>query len=140
MSVVRGMKVNLDQITNSEALNAAARSWVVPKKATILSHSSGTLIEAEDGILYLVTVGDWFRSDFISKSFPQVDDFNQLQDYGLTEIKDKLIRHQDKKIEIKVEVKQPEKSSGQKIPSQNNVVVAKVDKTVGSDIKSEKKD
>jgi hypothetical protein len=138
------MKVTLGQITNSDALNAAARDWVVPKKATILSHSSGTLIEAEDGQLYLVTVGDWFRSPFISKSFPQVDQFNQLQDYGLTEIKDRLVRHEEKKVEekiqVKVEVKQPEKLDGQAIPSKNNVSVEKVNKAMGSDIKSEKKD
>jgi hypothetical protein len=144
MSVVRSMKVTLGQITNSDALNAAARDWVVPKKATILSHSSGTLIEAEDGQLYLVTVGDWFRSPFISKSFPQVDQFNQLQDYGLTEIKDRLVRHEEKKVEekiqVKVEVKQPEKLDGQAIPSKNNVSVEKVNKAMGSDIKSEKKD
>ena len=144
MSVVRSMKVTLGQITNSDALNAAARDWVVPKKATILSHSSGTLIEAEDGQLYLVTVGDWFRSPFISKSFPQVDQFNQLQDYGLTEIKDRLVRHEEKKVEekiqVKVEVKQSEKLDGQAIPSKNNVSVEKVNKAMGSDIKSEKKD
>jgi hypothetical protein len=148
MNVVRTMKVTLDQVVNSDSLNAAARHWVVPKKATILSHSSGTLIEADDGQLYLATVGDWFRSPFVSKSFPQVDQFNQLQDYGLTEIKDKLVRHSEKKIELKVEekirprleVKKLEKLDGQTIPSKNNVSVEKVNKAVESDIKSEKKD
>ena len=148
MNVVRTMKVTLDQVVNSDALNAAARHWVVPKKATILSNSSGTLVEAEDGQLYLATVGDWFRSPFVSKSFPQVDQFNQLQDYGLTEVKDKLVRHSEKKIELKVEekvkarveVKKLEKLDGQTIPSKNNVSIEKVNKAVESDTKSEKKD
>jgi len=138
--LVRGIKVSIDQIINSEAPNAAARDYVTPKKATVLSTNYGTLIEAEEGGLYVVPVGEWFRSVYFGRAIPQVDQFNQLQDYGLTQIKDKLVRHEEPKIEEKVEVKKSEKPNGQEISSQNNVSPKKIDKAVASNPKSEKKD
>ena len=131
MNKVLGIKVKLQQILDSEAVSVSGKEFVTPKKATILSGNSGTLIEAQEGGLYLIPVGDWFRSPFIGKSFPQVDAFNELQDKGFTAIKDKIVRHENKV---------SEKVNGQEVRRQNNVSVKKVDKTMGSDIKSEKKD
>lgn len=135
-NVVKGVRITLDQVMNSEAINATSADFVTPKKATILSNNSGTLIEAETGGLYIVSVGNWFRSIFNGKALPQVDQFNKLQDLGLTAIKDKIVRHEEKP---KLEEKKVEKLDGQEIRSQDNVSVKKVDKAVGSNIKSEKK-
>lgn len=137
--LVRGVRVSIDQVINSEAPNAASRDYVTPKKATVLSSNSGTLIEAEEGGLYIVPVGEWFRSIYFGRAIPQVDQFNQLQDYGLTQIKDKLVRNEEPKLEEKVEVKKSEKSNGQEIPSQNNVSSKKIDKAMASNPKCEKK-
>jgi hypothetical protein len=131
MNKVLGIKIKLQQVLDSEAISVSGKEFVVPKKATILSNNSGTLIEAEEGGLYLIPVGDWFRSPFIGKTFKQVDAFNELQDKGLTAIKDKIVRHENKVLE---------KVNGQEIRRQNNVSVKKADKAVGSDTKSEKKD
>lgn len=135
-NVIKGVRITLEQIMNSEAVEASNADFVVPKKATILSNNSGTLMEAEDGKLYLATVGNWFRSSFNGKLLPQVDQFNKLQDLGLTVIKDKIVRHEEKP---KLEEKKAEKLDGQEVRSQNNVGVKKIDKAVGSNIKSEKK-
>lgn len=135
MSKVLGIKVKLEQIFNSDNPAISGKDWVVPKKATILSGNSGTLIEAEEGGLYLVPVGDWFRSNYYGRSLPQVDAFNQLQDYGMTAIKDKIVRHEEKKPEIKTSVKE----NGQEIRSKNNVSIKKVDKAVASNPEGEKK-
>lgn len=153
MKKIRGVRVKLEQIINSDAPNAASKDWVIPKKATILSNNGGTLIEAEEGGLYLIPVGEWFRSDFYGKIIPQVDSFNQLQDYGLTAIKDKIVRHaekpavvieqpkvEEKKLEIKPEIKPMVKPNGQAIRSQNNVGIKKINQTMAPNIKSEKKD
>jgi hypothetical protein len=131
MNKVLGIKIKLQQVLDSEAVSVSGKEFVVPKKATILSNNSGTLIEAEEGGLYLIPVGDWFRSPFIGKTFKQVDAFNELQDKGLTAIKDKVVRHENKA---------SEKVNGQEIRRQNNVGIKKADKAMGSDIKSEKKD
>jgi hypothetical protein len=145
MTKVKGVKVKLSQIINSEAPNAAHKEWVTPKKVTILAYNSGTLVEAEEGGLFLVPVGDWFRSGNIGKAAPQVDAFNELQDYGLTAIKDKMVRHEQKveapkKEEVKpVVTKIPERLNGQEIRSQNNVVPKKINKAMAPDIKSQKK-
>lgn len=127
MNQVRGIKVTLKEILDSDPINAVNRDWVVPKKATILSNNAGTLIEAESGGLYIIPVGDWFRSVFHGKNFPQVDDFNKLQDLGFTAIKDAMFR------------KNSEKLDGQEVRGKNNVSVKKVDKTMASNIKSQKK-
>jgi hypothetical protein len=146
MNKVKGVKVNLDQVINSEAPNAAFKDWVTPKKATILSNNGGTLVEAEEGGLYIIPVGDWFRSIFYSKVIPQVDSFNKLQDYGLTAIKDKIVRHdeivklEEKKVEPNKEQDKVVKPNGQAIRSQNNVGIKKINQAVASNIKSEKKD
>ena len=139
MSKVLGIKVKLEQIFNSDAPAISGKDWVVPKKATILSGNSGTLIEAEEGGLYLVPVGDWFRSNYYGRSLPQVDAFNQLQDYGMTAIKDKIVRHEEKKPEVKQEVKPVVKENGQEIRSKNNVGIKKVDKAVAPNSQGEKK-
>lgn len=136
-NLVKGIKVSLDQIMDSDSIDASKTDFVVPKKATILSNNSGTLMEAEDGNLYLATVGNWFRSNFIGKQLPQVDQFNKLQDLGLTVIKDKIVRHEEKP---KLEEKKVEKLDGQEVRRKDNVSVKKVDKAMASDIKSEKKD
>ena len=146
MNKVKGVKVNLDQVINSEAPNAAFKDWVTPKKATILANNGGTLVEAEEGGLYIIPVGDWFRSIFYSKVIPQVDSFNKLQDYGLTAIKDKIVRHdeivklEEKKVEPNKEQDKVVKPNGQAIRSQNNVGIKKINQAVASNIKSEKKD
>lgn len=140
MNKVLGIKVKLEQIFNSEAPAVSGKERVVPKKATILSNNSGTLIEAEEGGLYLIPVGDWFRSVFYGKVLPQVDAFNELQDKGFTAIKDKIVRHEEKKPEMKQEVKQAVKDNGQEIRSKDNVSIKKVDKAVAPNLKSEKKD
>lgn len=140
MSKVLGIKVKLEQIFNSEAVAISGKEWIVPKKATILSSNAGTLVESEEGGLYLVPIGDWFRSAYQGKTLPQVGAFNQLQDYGLTAIKDKIVRHEEKKPEIKQEVKQAVKANGQEIRGKDNVGVKKADKAVASNPQSEKKD
>jgi hypothetical protein len=150
MSKVRGVKVTLKQVINSDAPNAAFREWVTPKKATILSSNGGTLVEAEEGGLFIIPVGDWFRSPYQGRSMPQVDSFNELQDYGLTAIKDKIVRHSEKapvveskeeaKPEIKPEIKPTVKTNGQTIRGQSNVGLKKANQTVAPNIKSEKKD
>jgi hypothetical protein len=131
MNKVLGIKIKLQQVLDSDAVSVSGKEFVTPKKATILSGNSGTLIEAQEGGLYIIPVGDWFRSPFIGKSFPQVDAFNELQDKGFTAIKDKIVRH---------ESKVSEKVNGQEIRGQNNVSIKKANKAVGSDTKSEKKD
>jgi len=140
MSKVLGIKVKLEQVFNSEAIAVSGKEWIVPKKATILSNNSGTLVETEEGGLYLVPIGDWFRSNYYGKSFPQVDAFNQLQDYGMTAIKDKIVRYEEKKPEVKQEVKQAVKENGQEIRGKDNVGAKKADKAVASNPQSEKKD
>lgn len=136
MQKVKGMRVTLQQVFDSDSINAAATDWVVPKKATILSNNGGTLIEAEEGGLYLVSVGNWFRSVFNGRPLPQVDAFNELQDKGFTVIKDKVVRHEEKKPEIKQAVKE----NGQEIRGKNNVGPKKADKAVASNPEGEKKD
>lgn len=136
MNKVLGIKIKLQQVFDSDAISVSGKEFVTPKKATILSGNSGTLIEAQEGGLYLVPVGDWFRSPFIGKPFPQVDAFNELQDKGFTAIKDKIVRHEEKKPEVKQVVKE----NGQEIRRQNNVSIKKVDKAVASNPQSEKKD
>jgi hypothetical protein len=135
-NVVKGVRITLEQVLNSEAVSASNADFVTPKKATILSNNSGTLIQTEDDKLYIATVGNWFRSSFNGKAIPQVDEFNKLQDMGLTAIKDKVVRHEEKS---KVEEKKVEKSDGQEVRSQNNVIPKKIDKAVASNTKSEKK-
>lgn len=133
MSKVLGIKVKLDQIMNNDTVSVMGKEFVTPKKATILSSNAGTLIEAEEGGLYLIPVGDWFRSNFIGKPFPQVDAFDKLQDLGLTAIKDKLVRNDNKQ-------KPAVKKDGQEIRSKDNVSVKKADEAVASNLESEKKD
>jgi hypothetical protein len=136
---VLGIKITMQQVFDSEAVAVSGKEFVVPKKATILSNNSGTLIEAEEGGLYIIPVGDWFRSSFYGRAFPQVDGFNELQDKGFTAIKDKIVRHEEKKPEVKPELKQAVKENGQEIRRENNVSPKKVDKAVASNSKSEKK-
>lgn len=133
-----GIKVELDQIINSDALDASKRAFVTAKKATILANNQGTLIEAEEGGLYLIPVGLWFRSDFYNKALPQVDSFNRLQDLGLTAIKDKIVRHQEKQEKKESIVKNIGNKNGQEIRGKNNVSPEKVDQAVASDTESEK--
>lgn len=140
MSKVLGIKVKLEQIYNSDNPSISGKEWIIPKKATVLSGNSGTLIEDQEGGLYLVPVGDWFRSNYYGRSLPQVDAFNQLQDYGLTAIKDKIVRHEDKKPEVKQETKPVVKENGQEIRGKNNVSIKKVDKAVATNTESQEKD
>lgn len=140
MEKVKGIKTTLQQVLNSDSINAANTDWIVPKKATILSNNSGTLVEPEEGGLYVVSVGNWFRSSYITKPLPQVQEFNELQDKGLTAIKDKIVRHEEKRPEVKQEAKQLVKENGQEIRGKNNVGPKKIDKAVASDPESEKKD
>ena len=133
MSKVMGIKISLVQIMNSDAPNATTKEFVIPKKATILSGNYGTLIEAVEGGYFLVPMGTWFRSSFYGNALPQVDDFDKLQDLGLTLIKDKIVRNDNKPTNV-------EKVSGQEIRGKNNSGVAKANKAVSSDIESEKKD
>lgn len=140
MEKVKGIKTTLQQVLNSDPINAANTDWIVPKKATILSNNSGTLVEPEEGGLYVVSVGNWFRSSYITKPLPQVQEFNELQDKGLTAIKDKIVRHEEKRPEVKQESKQLVKENGQEIRGKNNVGPKKIDKAVASDPESEKKD
>jgi hypothetical protein len=135
-----GIKVKLDQIINSDALDASSREWVRAKKATILINNQGTLIEAEDGGLYLIPVGLWFRSEMYNKGLPQVDDFNKLQDLGLTAIKDKIVRHQEKREKKEIPVKSVGIKNGQEVRGEDNVSPEKVDQTVAANIEGEKKD
>lgn len=134
MSKVHGIKVSLKQIINSDAPDAAIKELIVPIKATLLAYNAGTLVEAQEGGLYLISMGTWFRTPYNGKAMPQVDDFNQLQDLGLTIIKDKLVRNDASA------VKEVEKTDGQKVRSQNNVSSKKVNKAVATNPESEKKD
>ncbi len=134
MSKVQAIKVSLEQVINSDSPNAAIKDFVTPIKATVLSYNAGTLIEAQEGGLYLVSMGTWFRTPYNGKAMPQVDAFDQLQDLGLTVIKDKIVRNDSSTL------KEVEKEDGQKVRSQNNVSSKKANKAVASNIKSEAKD
>lgn len=133
MSKVHAIKVTLDQVINSEAPNAAIKDLVTPVKATVLAYNAGTLIEAQEGGLYLVSMGTWFRTPYNGKAMSQVDAFDQLQDLGLTVIKDRLVRNDAPTL------KEMEKSDGQKVRSQNNVSSKKANKAVAPNSKSEEK-
>jgi hypothetical protein len=135
--VVKGIKITLDQVMNSDAISASSGDYVIPKRATVLSNNAGTLVQTEEGSLYIVTIGNWFRSAYNNKGLPQIDDFNQLQDLGFTLIKDKLIRNQEKP--VLEEKKNTEILNGQEIRRQDNVSPKKTDKAVASHSKSEKK-
>lgn len=124
---VRAIKINIDQIKDVQSIVATNRDFIVPKKATILSNKAGTLIQDESGAYFLVTMGDWFRASF--RPLPQVDDFNQLQDLGLTEIKDKIVRNNTTNLVT---------NNGQEIPKQDNVSIKKINKTVAPNIKRKK--
>lgn len=127
---VLAVRISIEEVINSHAANSAFKTRVTPKKATLLSNNSGTLIQDENNVYYVVQVGEWFRSKFNNGRLPQVDDFNKLQDLGLTLIKDRIIRNEDKVVE---------NISGQKIREQNNVSPPKINKAVGTDIKSKEK-
>ena len=125
---VKAIKITLDQLTNSDPPNGANYEFVTPVKATIMSLNYGTLVETAEGALFLVPVGDWFRSQYSGRGMEQVSAFNELQDFGLTAIKDKIVR-------------QPEKESlGQEISVEDNVSVEKADETVAANPKRKKKD
>jgi len=62
MSKVRAVKVTLEQIIESDVLNAVFSEFVEPKKATLLSGNAGTIIQVENGDYYLSSMGEWFRS------------------------------------------------------------------------------
>lgn len=130
----KGIRVSMEEIINGNALNASSSFWITPKKATILASNAGTLVEAEEGGMYLIPMGLWFRSDFCNKSLPQVSEFNKLQDLGFTVIKDKIVRY-DEKVEQK-----EESNNGQKVRSQNNVSSKKANKAMAPNPESEKKD
>lgn len=124
---VRAIKITIDQIKDIQSIIATNRDFIVPKKATILSNKAGTLIQDESGAYFLVTIGDWFRASF--RPLPQVDDFDQLQDLGLTEIKDKIVRNNTKNLVT---------NNGQEIPKQDNVSIKKINKAVAPNIKRKK--
>lgn len=125
---VRAVKITLDQLINSEPPNGAQYEFITPTKATIMSLNYGTLVETAEGSLFLVPVGDWFRSQYSGKGMEQVSAFNELQDFGLTAIKDKVVR-------------QPEKESlGQEIRVEDNVSVEKADEAVAANPERKKKD
>lgn len=130
----KGIRVSIEQIINSDSLNASNADWITPKKATMLSGNVGTLVEAEEGGMYLIPMGLWFRSDFCNKGLSQVDEFNKLQDLGLTVIKDKIVRYEEKQEQKEVS------DNGQAVRSQNNVSTKKANKTVATNTKSEAKD
>jgi hypothetical protein len=130
----KGIRVSIEQIINSDSLNASNADWITPKKATMLSGNVGTLVEAEEGGMYLIPMGLWFRSDFCNKGLSQVDEFNKLQDLGLTVIKDKIVRYDEKPEQKEVS------DNGQAVRSQNNVSTKKANKTVATNTKSEAKD
>jgi hypothetical protein len=134
LSKVQAIKVSLEQVINSDSPNAAIKDFVTPIKATVLSYNAGTLIQAQEGGLYLVSMGTWFRTPYNGKAMTQVDAFDQLQDLGLTVIKDKIVRHEEKTEKKEVS------DNGQAIRSQNNVSPKKANKAVATDIKSEAKD
>lgn len=134
MTKDKGIRVSIDQIINSDSLNASNSDWITPKKATLLSGNAGTLVEAVEGGMYLIPIGLWFRSDFCNKGLSQVDEFNKLQDLGLTLIKDKIVRHEEKTEQKEVS------DNGQKVRSQNNVSSKKANKAVAANSESEKKD
>jgi hypothetical protein len=130
----KGIRVSMEQIINSDSLNASNADWITPKKATMLSGNVGTLVEAEEGGMYLIPMGLWFRSDFCNKGLSQVDEFNKLQDLGLTVIKDKIVRYDEKPEQKEVS------DNGQAVRSQNNVSTKKANKAMATNTKSEAKD
>jgi hypothetical protein len=125
---VRGIKVTFQQLVDSDPPDSMFSDFVVPVRYTILSRSYGTVVETAEGALYLVPVGDWFRSDYCGKGMDQVSDFNKLQDYGLTAIKDAVVRNEEKE------------DLGQEIRSEDNVSVEKADEAVATNPKRKKKD
>lgn len=130
----KGIRVSIEEIINGDALNASSSFWVTPKKATILASNAGTLIEAEEGGMFLIPIGLWFRSDFCNKGLPQVSEFNKLQDLGFTLIKDKIVRYEEKTEQKEVS------NNGQAVRSQDNVSPKKANKAMGTNSKSEAKD
>lgn len=130
----KGIRVSIEQVINGDSLDASNSFWVTPKKATILASNAGTIVEAEEGGMYIIPMGLWFRSDFCNKSLPQVSEFNMLQDLGFTVIKDKIVRYEEKSEQKEVS------DNGQAVRSQNNVSSKKANKTVAANTKSEAKD
>lgn len=124
MKPVRGIKTTLKDLVDGNPANAIFGDYVTPAKATILSFHMGTLVESAEGGLYLVPQGDWFRSDYYLRGLPQVSDFNYLQDMGFTEIKDKIVRNEEK--------------NGQEVRGEDNVSIEKADEAVASDSSEEK--
>jgi hypothetical protein len=122
---VRALKVSLSDIIESNPIDYVGNQFVTPNAASVLSMNAGTLIEAEEGGLYLVPVAEWFRSSYYGKALPQVSEFNKLQDLGLTAIKDKIVRKAE---------------HGQEIRSQDNVGAKKADEAMASDSSGETKD
>jgi hypothetical protein len=80
MSLVRGIKVTLEEIENSHAVSSTGADFIKPHKYTILSGSRGTLVETEEGNLFLVTPPVWFRFNSGGGRYLQVSAFNRLQD------------------------------------------------------------
>jgi hypothetical protein len=124
MSTVRAMKITLDNIINSDAPSVIGAQFVVPVKATMLSNNAGTLVETAEGELFLVPMGEWFRSPYYLKGIPQVSSFNKLQDFGLTQVKDKIVRNDEK----------------QEVRGKDNVSVEKADEAVATDSESSEED
>jgi hypothetical protein len=118
------MKITLENIMNSDAPSVVGAQFVTPAKATVLSSNAGTLVETAEGELFLVPMGEWFRSSYYLRGIPQVGAFNQLQDMGLTEIKDRIVRNDEQ----------------QEIRGENNVSVEKADETVAADSSSSEED
>lgn len=129
MKPVRGIKITLEDLINSSPANTMFGDYVVPVRATVLAGRSGTLVEPDTGGYYLIPVGDWFRSEYNLRGLPQVSDFNQLQDLGFTEIKDKVVRNPEKA-----------ESNGQEVRGENNVSVEKADEAVASNSSEEEVD
>jgi hypothetical protein len=123
MNTVRAMKITLENIMDSDAPSVVGAQFVTPVSATILSGNAGTLVETAEGEFYLVPMGEWFRSSFYQKGISQVSAFNQLQDLGLTEIKDKIVRNDEQ----------------QEVRGEDNVSIEKVDEAMATNSKHKKK-
>ncbi len=91
MKTIRAKLTTKDRLIQSDQPLKELPDLVIPVSATVLSFGMGAAIEVEGGKVYQVDAGEWFRHA-PNKPLPQVSFFDELQNYNLTLIKDKILR------------------------------------------------
>lgn len=125
---VRACKTTLAKVFDNDRPNGLNYLYVAPVKATVLSQGSGVLIEDEVGDLFLVNSGIWFQ--YGDTNFHQVSMFNELQDKGFTQLKDRAIRYPEAKEVI----------DGESLEVQDIERTEEVNEVLPSKAKSKRKD